>query len=74
MPIYEVPDDSGPFVVVRGKAGDFAVAEAALADAGKTAAKLGAVFIPCRDEQQAEALADRLNAGDHDGRVQVDLL
>ena len=74
MPIYQVPEDAGPFVVVRSKAGDWAVAEAALAEAGKTAAKLGAVFIPCRDERQAEAVAEQLNAGDHDGAVQVDLL
>ena len=74
MPVYEVPEDAGPFVVVRGKSGDWAVAEAALAEAGKVAAKLGAVFIPCRDEAQAEEVAAKLNAGEHDGQVRVDLL
>ena len=74
MPIYNIPQDSGPFVVVRGNDGQFAVAEEAAAGGGKNAAKLGLVFIPCRDEPQAETIRDKLNAGDHDGTVQVNLL
>ena len=74
MPTYPIPDDSGPFVVVRGNDGGFAVADEAAAGGGKNAAKLGLVFIPCRDEPQAEQLRDKLNAGDHDGTVQVDLI
>ena len=54
MPIYSIPEDSGPFVTVRGNDGQFAVAEEAAAGGGKNAAKLGLVFIPCRDEPQAE--------------------
>ena len=74
MPIYSIPEDSGPFVVVRGNDGQFAVAEEAAAGGGKNAAKLGMVFIPCRDEPQADTIRDKLNGGDHDGTVQVDLL
>ncbi|MEM6561189.1 MAG: hypothetical protein AAF656_06290 [Planctomycetota bacterium] len=73
MPVYQVPDDAGPFVVVTSK-GEFAVADIAAAELGTQAAKLGLLFIPCRDEHQAEALAEQLNAGEHDGAVQVDLL
>ena len=73
MPVYAIPQDSGPFVVVRGSDGGFAVADASVAGAGKNAAKLGFVFIPCRDEAQAEAVCDTLNAGGHGGSVQVDL-
>ena len=74
MPVYEVPRDDRPYVVVENGAGEAAVVEAALAAAGKRGAKLGGVFIPCRDRPQAEALAEKLNTGDHDGTVRVDLL
>src|SRR5690606_23026208 len=74
MPIYPIPEDAGPFVVVESRDGGFAVADEAAAAAGPNAAKLGLVFIPCRDETQAVELRDRLNRGDHEGTVQVDLL
>ena len=77
MPIYQIPEEAGPFIVVQGRDGGFAVAEAraVLTEmAPAQAAKLGLVFIPCRDEQQAEAVAERLNAGEHDGQIQVDLI
>jgi hypothetical protein len=74
MPIYTIPPDSGPFAVVRGPDGGFAVAEERTVGDHAQAAKLGFIFIPCRDEAQARALADRLNRGEHDGTVQVDLL
>ena len=75
MPIYTIPKGSGPFEVVQGPDGGFAVAErrAVGADAA-TAANLGFVFIPCRDEQQAREVAGKLNGGEHDGTIQVDLL
>ena len=74
MPIYTIPDDAGPFVVVESKDGSFAVADERVREGGATAAKLGFVFIPCRDEQQAHEVAGRLNRGEHDGTIQVDLL
>ena len=74
MPIYAIPEDAGPFVVVESRDGGFAVADEAAAAAGPNAAKLGLVFIPCRDEAQANAIRDRLNRGEHDGTIQVDLL
>ena len=73
MPVYSVPEDGGPYLVVSSK-GDYAVADAAALQMGKNAAKLGLLFIPCKDEPQAEALAEKLNTGDHDGTVRVDLL
>lgn len=74
MPIYPIPQDAGPFIVVASRDGGFAVADETAAGAGPEAAKLGLVFIPCRDEAQAIEIRDRLNRGDHDGTVQVDLL
>lgn len=73
MPIYEVPEDGGPYVVVSSK-GEFAVTDVAAMDMGRNAAKLGLLFIPCRDEAQAEEIAEQLNSGEHEGTVQVDLL
>ena len=63
MPVYAVPPDARDFAVVRGKDGSHAVA-----DADRR------LLIHCRDADQAADLADRLNRGDHDGTVQVDLL
>jgi hypothetical protein len=74
MPIYQVPEDAGPFVIVHDKAGEPAVAEEHLAAAGKRGAKLGGVFIPCRDNDQAAEVLEKLTTGDHNGQVQVDLL
>lgn len=74
MPIYPIPDKAGPFMVVQAKDGGFAIAEERAAEAGSDAAKLGLVFIPCRDEAQAIEIRDRLNRGEHDGSIQVDLL
>lgn len=74
MPVYPIPPDAGPFTVVQAGDRSFAVAdERAVGDPAR-AAKLGLVFIPCRDEEQARALAERLNRGEHEGAVQVDLL
>lgn len=74
MPIYTIPPDAGPFTVVQGADKSFAVADERGMGEAATAAKLGFVFIPCRDEQQAAALSEKLNRGEHDGTVQVDLL
>jgi hypothetical protein len=74
MPVYTIPPGAGPFAVVEAPDKTFAVAEErALADPA-TSAKLGLVFIPCRDHQQAADIVERLNRGDHDGTIQVDLL
>ncbi len=74
MPIYTIPPDSGPFVVVQAPDKSFAVIDQRAVGDPATAAKLGFLFIPCRDEPQATEIADRLNRGDHDGTIQVDLL
>lgn len=73
MPVYPIPEDAGPFVVVQSKDGGFAVADERAAVVGDDAAKLGLVFIPCRDEPQSQEIRDRLNRGDHGGTIQVDL-
>ncbi|MEM8875930.1 MAG: hypothetical protein AAGD32_16910, partial [Planctomycetota bacterium] len=62
--MYDVPEDAGPFVVVTSK-GEFAVADVAAMEMGAQAAKLGLLFIPCRDEAQAEVLAEQRNSGEH---------
>ncbi len=67
MPIYPVPPEIKQFVVVRGDDGSFAVA-----DEGRPPGR--GFFAPCRDELQAIKLCDLLNKGEHDGRVQIDLL
>lgn len=74
MPVYSIPEEAGPFVVVEARDGGFAVADEPAAAAGPDAAKLGMIFIPCRDEAQAIEIRDLLNRGDHDGTIQVDLL
>src|SRR5688500_3861336 len=74
MPIYTIPPDAGPFTVVEAPDRSVAVADARAVKEPATAAKLGFVFIPCRSREQADALADRLNRGDHEGTVHVDLL
>ena len=74
MPVYTIPPNSGPFAVVQAPDGSFAVAEERAMGDPATSAKLGFVFIPCRDQLQAEALAAKLNGGEHDGTLQVDLL
>ncbi len=74
MPIYAIPEDAGPFMVVESRDGGFAVADERAVGDPATSAKLGFVFIPCRDEAQAHDVADRLNRAEHDGTVQVDLL
>ena len=74
MPVYTIPPESGPFIVVQAPDGGFAVADERAVGDPATAAKLGFVFIPCRDEAQAHDVSDRLNRGEHDGTIQVDLL
>ena len=79
MPIYEIPAESGPFAVVRSADGSFAVADERILQMGmdpKTAVKLGLILIPCKDESQAEQVAEELAAGDpsEERTVQVDLL
>ena len=75
MPIYTIPPNAKGFEVVQGPDGGFAVAESrAIGADAATAGKLGFVFIPCRDEQQAREVAGRLNRGEHDGTIRVDLL
>lgn len=75
MPVYTIPPNATAFEVVQGPDGGFAVAErrAVGADAA-TAANLGFVFIPCRDESQAREVAQKLNRREHDGTIRVDLL
>ena len=74
MPVYTIPPGSGPFLVVRGADGAYAVAEEPAAGRSATGGGAGRVFIHCRDEAQARAVCDRLNRGDHDGSIQVDVL
>ena len=63
MPIYEIPAAARRFEIVRGKAGDFLVVSETTGTAG--------VAIPVADETQARDVCDRLNRGDHDGRIEV---
>lgn len=63
MPVYEIPPAAKRFEIVKSKAGEYLVVSETTGRAG--------VVIPVRDQQQAEALCDRLNRGEHDGRVEV---
>ena len=63
MPVYQIPPTARRFEIVRGKAGDFLVVSETTGTAG--------VAIPVADQEQAEAICDRLNRGDHDGRIEV---
>ncbi|MEM1012619.1 MAG: hypothetical protein AAGI46_10430 [Planctomycetota bacterium] len=64
MPVYAVPPSLTKFVVAKGSDGSFVV----------TSETDRSFVIPCRDQAQAEAICSKLNAGDHDGTLQVDLL
>jgi hypothetical protein len=66
MPVYQVPPKPGPLAIVRGKDGTFAVASSD--DGGRR------LFVPCRDETQAREVLRKLEAGEHDGTLRVDLL
>ena len=63
MPLYEIPPTARRFEIVRGKAGDLLVVSETTGTAG--------VAIPVADPAQAEQVCDRLNRGDHDGRIEV---
>ena len=64
MPVYEIPTAARRFEIVRGKGGDYLVVSETTGTAG--------VAIPVADEEQARAICDRLNRGDHDGRIEVE--
>ena len=74
MPIYTIPPDAGPFTVVEAPDKSYAVTEVRAVDDAASAAKLGFLFISCRDRAQAQDVCARLNRGEHDGTIQVDLL
>ena len=63
MPRYIIPVNSGPFKVLRARAGNALVANAY---SGKRK-----VRIPCRSIEQAEELCKLLNEGKHSGEVFV---
>lgn len=63
MPRYVIPPSSGPFEVLRARAGNALVANSY---SGKRK-----VRIPCRSKQQAEELCRQLNEGRHKGEVFV---
>lgn len=65
MPVYQIPPTARRFEVVKGKASDFLVVS-------ETTGR-GGVAIPVRDERQAEDLCGRLNRGEHDGTIEVNL-
>ena len=65
MPVYEIPPTARRFEVVKGKSGDYLVVSETTGRAG--------VAIPVKDQQQAEELCARLNRGEHEGRIEVDL-
>ncbi len=65
MPVYQIPPSARRFEIAKGKAGDLMVVSETTGGGG--------VAIPVGDAAQAEALCDRLNRGDHDGRVEVPL-
>ncbi len=66
MPIYQIPPDARRFEIVKGKSGDYMVVSQTTGTAG--------VAIPVKDEQQAHEICDRLNRGEHDGKVEVALM
>ena len=63
MPVYEIPPTARRFEIVRSKGGDYLVVSETTGRAG--------VAIPVADQRQAEDLCDRLNRGDHAGRIEV---
>ncbi len=63
MPVYQIPPDAKRFEIVRGKDGSYMVVSETTG--------VGGVAIPAADQQQAEAVCDRLNRGDHDGTIEV---
>ena len=63
MPVYEIPPSAKRFEIVKGKAGDLMVVSETTGRAG--------VIIPVRDAEQAQDVCDRLNRGEHDGRIEV---
>lgn len=63
MPVYEIPSTAKRFEIVSGQAGDLMVVSETTGRAG--------VVIPLRDADQAQNVCDRLNRGQHDGRIEV---
>jgi hypothetical protein len=62
--IYEIPPALKRFEIVKGKGGDYLVVSETTGQGG--------VAIPVSDLAKAEVLCDRLNRGQHDGRVEVE--
>ena len=63
MPKITIPKNAGQFRVVIARAGNYMVRN------DKTGKNH--VFIACKARKQAEEVRDRLNAGDHDGEINV---
>ncbi|MGE5609359.1 MAG: hypothetical protein ACM359_08900 [Bacillota bacterium] len=65
MPIYEIPPDARRFEIVKSKSGEYMVVSETTGEAG--------VAIPVHSEEQAHEVCDRLNRGEHDGKIDVPL-
>ena len=66
MPLYQIPPDAKRFEIVKGKGGDYMIVSETTGTAG--------VAISVRDEQQAHEICDRLNRGEHDGTIEVQVM
>ena len=63
MQTYIIPKNAGKFTVVVASGGHYAVWNR------KQGKRKGEISIPVRTLKDARALCDRLNRGEHDGKV-----
>jgi hypothetical protein len=63
MATYDIPKNAGKFTVVVARGGHFAVWNRKI---GKDQ-----VSIPVRTKKQAQEICDRLNRGQHNGKISV---